>query len=123
VPVLAGESTVSGTVYFVPFGQTIPSLGELQNVPSLSGHLPSTAMAFAGATLLGLGFRRRARCWLVLAAFAVLALAGAAGIGACRANVNATAPNAYPYTISAGFAATGSSTIQTATTTILVTVP
>jgi hypothetical protein len=122
VPVQAGETTLSGIVYFVPFGQTTPSLGELQIVPSPSGHLPLTGMALAGALMLGLGFRRRARRWLVLAAFAALASAGAVGISACRAKVNATTPEAYPYTISAGFAATGSSTIQTATTTILVTV-
>jgi hypothetical protein len=120
--VRAGETTLSGIVYFVPFGRTNPSLGELPNIPSPQGHLASTGIALAGATILGFGFRRRTRRWLVLAGFAVLALAGAVGISACGANVNATTPKAYPYTISAGFAATGSSAIQTATTTVLVTV-
>jgi hypothetical protein len=120
VPVQAGETTLSGIVYFVPNGETIPSIGELRNIPSSSGHLPATGMALAGALMLGFGFRRRARRWLVLAALAMLALAGAVGISACGAYV--TAPDAYSYTISATFAATGSSTFQTAATTILVTV-
>lgn len=120
--VQAGETTLSGIVYFVPFGETIPSLGELQNVPSPSGHLPATGMALAGALMLGFGFHRRARRWLALAALAVLALSGAVGISGCGGNVNAMTPGAYPYTISVGFVETGNSTIQTATTTILVTV-
>jgi hypothetical protein len=123
VPVQAGETTVNGTVYFVPYGEVTPSLAELQTVPRPSSHLPATGMALAGALMLGLGLRRRTGRWLALPAFAVLALAGAVGISACGGNLNAMTPGAYPYSISAGFAETGSGTIQTATTTILVTVP
>lgn len=120
ISVEGGETTINGIVYFVPYDVgTIPSLAELHNVSSPSGRLPATGMALAGVLMLGFGLRRRARRWLVLAAFAVVALAGAVGIGACGGNVN----TAYPYTISAGFAETGSSAIQLATTTIFVTVP
>jgi hypothetical protein len=79
VPVQAGETTVNGTVYFVPYDVgTIPSLAGLQDRPSDPDHLPVTGTALAGLLMIGLGLRRRTRRWLASAALAVFALAGAA---------------------------------------------
>jgi len=120
VPVQAGQTTVSGTVYFVPYGQgPIPSLGQLRNVPLPSSSLPGTALSLAAALMLGFGFRRRVRRVLSLAVLAVCTLVGAAGVTAWSAeNRNTMTPGAYHYTISAEFTESGSNAIQTATTTI-----
>jgi hypothetical protein len=120
--VQASETTISGTVYFVPYSQGyVPGLAELPDAPGPSGHLPTSGMALAGGLMLGFGLRRRARRWLAFTVFAVFALAGALGISACGGS-SAMTPEAYPYTISAGFTETGSGAIQTAATTVLVTV-
>jgi hypothetical protein len=124
VQVQAGETTLNGTVYFVPYGDgPVPILAQLRSVPRPSSRLPATALALAGALMLGFGFRCRARRALFLAVLAACTLAGAAGISACGGgNSNTMTPGTYPYTISAGFTETGSSAIQTATTTITLTV-
>jgi hypothetical protein len=124
VQVQAGQTTFSGTVYFVPYGHgPIPSLGRLRSVPSPSSRLPATVLALPGALMLGFGFRRRARRGLSLAVLAVCTLVGAAGITAWGAgNSNTMTPGAYHYTISAEFTETGSNAIQTAITTITLTV-
>jgi len=124
LPVQAGEATLNGTVYFVPYGEgPVPSLAQLRSVPRPSSRLPATALALAGALMLGFGFRRRARSALFLTVLAAFTLAGAVGISACGGgNSNTMTPGTYPYTISAGFTETGSSAIQTATTTITLTV-
>ena len=124
VQVQAGQTTFSGTVYFVPYGHgPIPSLGQLRSVPSPSSRLPATVLALAATLKLGFGFRRRARRALSLAVLAVCTLVGAAGITAWGAgNSNTMTPGAYHYTISAEFTETGSNAIQTAITTITLTV-
>jgi hypothetical protein len=123
VPVPAGETTLSGTVYFVPYGEgPVPSLGQLRSVPRPSP-LPATALALPGALMLGFGFRRRARRGLLLGLLAAFTLAGAAGMSACGGgNSKTMTPGTYPYTISAGFTEAGSNAIQTATATITLTV-
>jgi hypothetical protein len=123
IPVPAGETTFSGTILFVPFGQAPPpGLGKLRGAPLPSGHLPATCLALAGALLLGFGFRRRARRWLTMVVFAAGTLVGLAGISGC-VKVDIMTPGTYQYTISAGFIETGTNVIQTAITNINVTVP
>lgn len=124
VPVQAGETTLSGTVYFVPYGQgPVPSLAQLPSVPRPSNRPPATPLAVAGALIFGFGFLRRARRTLLLAALAACSLAGAAGMSSCGGgNSNTMTPGTYPYTISAAFTETGSNAIQTASTTITLTV-
>lgn len=124
VPVQAGETTLSGTVNFVPYGEgPVPGLAQLRSVARPSSRLPATTLVLAGALMLGFGFRRRARRALWLAVLAACTLAGAAGMSACGGgNSNTMTPGTYPYTISAGFTEAGSSVIQTATTTITLTV-
>ncbi len=124
VPVQSGETTLSGTVYFVPYGEgPVPSLARLQSVPRPLNRLPAPALAMAVALMLGLGFQHRVRRALLQVVLAALTLVGAAGITACAAgNSNTMTPGTYPYTISVGFTETGSNAIQTATTTITLTV-
>jgi hypothetical protein len=124
IPVEAGETTLNGIVYFAPYGLITPSLGKLHSAPSPAGGLPAAGMALAGALMLGFGFRRWARRWLVLGVFAVCGLAGAAGISGCGANNNAMTPGTYAYTISAQLASADGSTLIGApiTTTVMVTV-
>jgi hypothetical protein len=124
VPVQAGDTTLSGTVYFVPYGEgPVPSLAQLRDPPRPSRRLPATSFVLTGALMLGFGYRRRAPRGLLLTVLAVCTLAGAAGISACGGgNSNTMTPGTYPYTISAGFTETGSNAIQTATTTITLTV-
>lgn len=124
LPVQPGETTASGVVYFVPYGEgPVPGLAQLQNPPRPSGRLPLTAIALSGALMLGFGFRRRARRGLLLALLTACSLLAAAGLTGCAAdNENAMTPGTYSYTISAGFTATGSNAVETATTTITLTV-
>jgi hypothetical protein len=122
IPVTAGETTLNGTVYFVPYGLTIPSLGELRGVPRPSSHLPATGVALAGALMLGFGFRRRARRWMTLAVFTAGTLVGAGAINGCGGTGNGMTPGTYQYTITAGFNETGTAVIQTAATNINLTV-
>ena len=124
VPVSAGETTVNGTVYFVPYGEgPIPSLAQLRSEQQPLRRLPVSAVALAGALMLGFGFRRRARGALFVAVLAVCTLAGAAGISACGGGSSKTmTPGTYTYTVTSGFAETGGSMSQTATTTITLTV-
>ena len=122
VLVQSGETTFNGVVYFVPYGEgPVPSLAQLHSEPRPSERLPATTMALAGALMLGLGFRRRAR--YLPAVLAACTWVGAAGITGCAAGIsNTMTPGTYPYTLSAGFAATGSNAMQSATTTITLTV-
>ncbi len=122
VPVQAGETTVTGTVYFVPYSEgSIPSLAQRRSLPRHSNHLP--AMALAGALMLGFGFRRRPRRALFLSVFAIGTLLAATAITACGGTITTgMTPGTYPYTISAGFTETGSSAMQTASTTVTLTV-
>ncbi|HEV2214036.1 MAG TPA: hypothetical protein VGR64_02025 [Terracidiphilus sp.] len=117
-PVNAGQ-TVTGTVYFYPYGSVVP-LGLRQ-----TGKASAAGLAIAGALLFCLGLRRRARGWLALMVVAVGSLAGLAGICACGGSVsNGMTPGSYPYTISAvNEPASGAAPAQLASTTINVTVP
>lgn len=124
IPVQAGETTVTGTVYFVPYDEgTIPSLAQLRRLPRPANHLPATALALAGTLMLGFGFRRRHRRALFLSVFAVATLVAATGITACGGTATTgMTPGKYPYTLSAGFTETGSTAMQTASTTVTLTV-
>ncbi|HME58436.1 MAG TPA: hypothetical protein VKF63_08855 [Terracidiphilus sp.] len=124
IPVPAGETTFSGNILFVPFGQVPPpGLAELRLTPHHSGHLPATALALAGALMLGFSFRRRARRWLAMIVFATVTLVGLAGISGCIEG-NVMTPGTYQYTISAAWTASGPVILsQLATTNINVTVP
>jgi hypothetical protein len=80
-------------------------------------------MALAGALMLGFGFRRRPRRALFLSVFAIGTLLAATAITACGGTITTgMTPGTYPYTISAGFTETGSSAMQTASTTVTLTV-
>lgn len=122
IPIAARETTLTGTVYFVPYGMTIPSLGKLDNAPRLPGHLPAAGLALAGALMLGFGLRRRRRRWLALVLFAAGALAGSIGISACSAGDPGMTPGTYQYTISAGFQPSNTNVIEDRSTTITLTV-
>jgi hypothetical protein len=123
IPVQAGETTFSGTILFIPYGQMPPpGLGKLRSAPLPSGHLPAAGLVLAGVLLLGFGLRRRARGWLALAVLAAGTLAGVGGISGCIIG-NAMTPGTYQYTISAGFQPSNTNVITTATANINVTVP
>jgi hypothetical protein len=124
VPVQQGETTISGTVYFVPYGEgPVPGLAQLHSVRRPSSRLMAAAVALAGALILGFGFQRRTRRALLLAVLATCTLVGAAGITGCTAgNSNTMTPGTYLYTISAVFTETGSNAIQTASTAVTLTV-
>ena len=123
IPVPSGETTFSGTILFVPYGQVPPpGMGELRGSPLTSGHLPAACLAMAGALMLGFSFRRRARRWLAMVVFATVALAGLAGISGCVVG-NIMTPGTYQYTISAAFNNPLNNVITTTTTNINVTVP
>lgn len=84
VPVQSGETTLNGTVYFVPYGEApVPSLAKLHNIPRSSSHLLASGMALAGTLMLGFGLRSRVRRALSLAILAACTLVGAAGITGC----------------------------------------
>jgi hypothetical protein len=118
VPIEAGETTLSGIVYFVPYGFTSPSVGELRGSPRPSSHLPAAGLALAGALMVGFGLRRRGRSWLALAVFAVGGLAGAMGISACSGGGQGMTPGTYQYTILAGFQPSDTNVIADRGTTI-----
>jgi hypothetical protein len=124
ISVQPGEPTITGTVYFVPYGQgPIPSLAQLRSLPRPANHLPATTLALAGALMLGFGFRRRTRRALFLSVFAIGTLVAATAIAACGGTITTgMTPGTYPYTISAAFTGTDTNTIQTASTTVTLTV-
>jgi hypothetical protein len=131
VQVQSGETTFSGVVYFVPYGEgTVPGLVQLHSEPRPAKGLPISTIALAGVLMLGLGFRRRARYLpAVIAACAWVGIVGITGCGTGTSNTmipgsKTMTPGSYPYTLSANFVAAGSSGMQpeTATTTITLTV-
>jgi hypothetical protein len=123
IPVPAGETTFSGNILFVPYGQTPPpGMGKLHDVPLPSGHLPATGLALDGALMLGFGFRRRASRWLALFLLAAGSLASAAGISGCSAG-NPMTSGTYQYTITAVFNPSMTNVLEPTNTTISVTVP
>jgi hypothetical protein len=113
--------TLTGTIACYPYGAALPA--SLQRKAHRSGCLPASGLALACALLLGFGFQRRARRWLVLPLLAMGTLAGLAGISACGGNPNAMTPGTYQYTISADNEGTVTPLGTLATTTISVTVP
>lgn len=115
-PVNAGQ-TVTGTILFYPYGAAIPA-----DSPR-TGHGPSTALALAGALLLGLGFRRRWRGWLVLIALAMGSLVSVLELSACTGAMNSMTAGSYQYTIAAGNAGSLNNLAAEASTNITVTVP
>lgn len=117
VPVNAGQ-TVTGTIYFYPYGVGVPV--DLHR----SGHTPVAGLALAGALMLGFGLRRRTRRWLVLVLLAAGTLAGMTGISACAGGMNPGTPGTYQYTLTAANESGGAAPLgQAVTTTINVTVP
>lgn len=112
-PVTAGQ-TITGTFFFYPYGSPIPLSMRRTSLA------PAAGLALAGM-LLGLGLRRKARHWLVLAGLAVWTVAG---ISACSGGMNGMTPGTYQYTISADDESGGNTPLgEQATTTISVTVP
>jgi hypothetical protein len=104
-PVTAGE-TFYGAVSFVPYDQSyVPGVSQLRRAPIVSGHLAATALALAGALMLGFGFRRNRLRRLGLAVFVVCILAGALESSASRRKSHPMTPGTYQYTISADFKA------------------
>lgn len=84
------------------------------------GHGGAASLMLAAVLLLGLGLRRRAARWLTLMLLAVGTLAGLAEINACGGGSGSTlTPGVWPYT----FVAADTTTNETATTTVNVTVP
>jgi hypothetical protein len=115
--------TLTGTIYFYPYGSAVPA-GLPLGPGRWPGHVPAAGAALAGALLLGLGFRRRARRWLVLAVFALGTLAGMLEISACGGSSNAMTPGTYPFTITADNESGSVTPLGRAvSTTINVTVP
>lgn len=116
-PVTAGQ-TVTGTIYFYPYGVPVP-VGTEQR-----GRAPAAGLAVAGVLLLFLGFRSRAWGWLAVMVLAVGGLGAVAGMSGCGGSAsNGMTPGTYPYTITA---ANGNplTNVQIGTsTTISVTVP
>ncbi len=109
----AGE-IVSGSLPLTEFPVPVAA-----SLPRRPGAGPASSVAVAGALLLGLGLRRRARRWLVLGVFAAGALAGFAGISACAANGNGLTQGTFPYTV----VATDTTTNAMVSSTFMVTVP
>lgn len=117
MPALPANGTVTGQILFIAPGQTPPP-----NPASLlerSG--PAASLALAAAFFFGLGFRCRAPRWLALVLLALGMLGGMTAINACggKSNLNGMTPGTYSYAVTA----TDSSTGDTATTTISVTIP
>jgi len=116
-PVTAGE-TVTGSFSFFPYGSAIP-LRLRRTAPA-----PFGGLALAGGLLLGLGLRRKGWRWQGLAVVIACSVVGLTGVAACRLGpFNGMTPGIYPYTISAGLIETGTNVVQTASTTISVTIP
>jgi hypothetical protein len=76
-------------------------------------------LALAGVLLLGFGFRRSARRWLVLVLLAAAGLAGLTGISACAGTGNGLTPGTFPYTI----VGTDNTTNESVSSSFMVTVP
>ncbi|MGA2349380.1 MAG: hypothetical protein ABSF70_03025 [Terracidiphilus sp.] len=118
-PVPTGEQI--GTVLFYPFGAAVPM--SLYKAPHRSNPLPATGLALAGALMLGFGFRRSARRWLVLTVFAAISLTVMGGFSGCSIDKSMT-PGTYQYTITASYVDTANAVGDAIlTTNIQVTVP
>ena len=122
VPIEAGETTLNGTVYFVPYGLTTPSIGQLNNAPPPSRHLPAGGLALAGVLMAGFGLRCRGRRWLTMAVFALGALASLMGMSACSAGSQGMTPGTYPYAITAGFVPSNTNVTEDRGATVTLTV-
>jgi len=115
--VTAGQ-TVTGTIYFYPYGTPMP-VGLRRE-----GHAPAAGLALAGGLLLGFGLRRRAQRWFALTVLALGALVGLAGMTACGGSFNGMTPGTYQYTLTADNEASPVTPLgQGVSTTINVTVP
>jgi hypothetical protein len=111
---LTANETVTGTMQF--YAMAVPVAASLVRRP---GPWPAAGLALAGAMLIGLGWRRRARHWMMLALLAVGGLAGPAGICACGGNRNGLTSGTFQYTMYA----TDTSTSAQASSVFNVTVP
>jgi hypothetical protein len=123
IPVTEGQ-TVTGTIYFYPFGVAVPAERRKSVAPGLG-------LASAGALILGLGLRRRSRRWLALLLLTAGSLAGMTAITACvGGSMGETSgpppgtPGTYQYTVTAANESGGTAPLgQAVSTTISVTVP
>jgi len=121
-PVPANQTTFTGTVYFVPYGNTIPSLGQLHSAPAPFAPLPVSGMVLAGTLTLGFGFRRRTHRWLAQVAVVIGALAVLAGLSACGGSSNRMTPGAYQYTISSSYTPGQTTVAELSTANITLTI-
>jgi len=116
IPEMFPDETFTGTVLFVAPGQTPPP--EPASLLNRSGRA-ATGMALAAMLFIGFGVRRLAARWLTLVVLAIIAFGGLAAISACGGNGNSMTPGVYSYSVTA----TDSTTGNTASTTISVTIP
>lgn len=113
----AGQ-TLTGTIYFYPYGSAIPAE---QHRP---GSAPEAGLALAGALMLGFGLRRNSRRWLALLLLTAGCLAGMTAISACTGAMNPGTPGTYQYTLTAANESSGVAPLgQAVSTTVTVTVP
>ncbi len=113
---LAANATVTGSLLLIPPGGVLPP-----SAASLSHRLVrggAAGLVLASGLLFGLGVRRRAARWLILALFALGSLTCLAGISACGGNSNAMTTGTYSYAITATDNKTGTS-VSTSTSVIV----
>lgn len=113
----AGQ-TLTGTIYFYPYGSAVPA------DQHRLGNAPGAGLALAGVLMLGFGLRRNSRRWLALLLLTTGLLAGMTGITACTGGMNPGTPGTYQYTLTAANESGGTTPLgQAVTTTISVAVP
>jgi len=119
IAVTSGQST-TGTISVVPWGTPIPL--SLHSTPASGGRAPASGLLLAGALLLAFTLRRSNRRWFSLILVAAATLSIAAGLSACGTRSNGPTPGTYPYTVTATDYVSSTSS-QSASTTVMVTVP
>jgi hypothetical protein len=111
---LTANSTVTGQLSF--FNSPVP--GVLMPAQVAPAHAGAAGLALAGVFLIGIGFRRRIPRWLLLALFAVGAIASLGAISGCGGSNSVVTSGTYTYIVTA----TDTNKLA-ASTTIELTVP
>jgi hypothetical protein len=112
--------TVTGTVYFMPYGTPVP-VGWHHAGRSGSS---AAVLSLAGVLLFGFGLRHRFRRNPAALLLAIFAFAILPAISACGGNGNGMTPGTYPYTITANNEGNPNTPLGVGvSTTIEVTVP